>query len=481
MKKHNKLKRLLNKKLYHFLDVIISYQAPAWEELVGKYEVCSLNDHNQLLEAKRLHAEVYLDRNFITEQVLQDGVIKLEADPHQEHANYFGVINKESRAVEAIARQIPHKEGVCLPIFERVKLKKDYSYVERREIVEISAFVKRRGVDSRTLLLLFNEMFTHSKAQGHRYWLMAVDKKVYWRLKTLFGPVIRRIGPETFYMGSIVVPAEIDMDEVGRLLKRGYYFSLPPLRSIRRILYLYFTASENRPAHRIRFWNAYAKSYDGLLKFTPYQHLIEHVCDITLTYKPRKVLDLGCGTGNVTALLVKKESRLHVDAVDWSRTMLDMIPKKVVGKSVTTSRRDVLSFLELSHERYDVIVMTNVLYTISDRDRLWRLLAGHINERGRIVIANPDTTDSRVLIKSHLSEKPLISLLRPSLVAVWIFDSLISLNKSNTHFDFTSQSELLDELEVAGLCVDGEVGRCYGGHENGIDLLLSIKNKAKAV
>lgn len=478
---HNKLKRLLPRKLYHLIDVIASYQAPAWEELTSKFEVRRLNDHEQLLEAKRLHADIYLERSFIAEQDLHEGVIKLETDPHQEHADYFGVIDMESRVVVAIARQIMHGKGHSLPIFERVKLEKDYSHIEKREIVEISAFVKRPGADSRALLLLFNEMFAHSKAQGHRYWLMAVDKEVYVRLKTLFGPAMSRIGPETFYMGSNVIPAEVDMDEVGRLLKRSYYFSLPPLRSVRRLLYLYFTAGDDVYISKTGFWNAYAKAYDGLLNFVPYRHLINHVCDTTLSYKPRKVLDLGCGTGNVAAQLVKRQPDLHVDAVDWSRSMLDMLPQKVVGKKVVTSRRDILSFLELSSKRYDVIVMNNVLYTISDRKRLWSLLESHLSERGRIVVANPDTADSRVLISNHLSEKSFISLLRPSLFVVGLFDSLISFNKSSTPYDFTKQAELLAEIDAAGLCVDGEVGRCYGGHKNGIDLLLSVKRKAEAV
>lgn len=481
MKKHKRVKRLLPHQLYHFIDVVVAYRTPVWDELINRFEVCRLEDAKRLLDAKRLHAGVYLGRDFIKSDDLQGGIIRTETDPYQEHADYFGVIDRDDQSVIAVARQIRHIEERSLPIFEHVKLQKDYSYIEKSQIVEISAFAKQRGADSRSLLLLFRGMLTYSISKKHSHWLMLVDKKVYMRLKTLFGPVIRRIGPESFYMGSVVIPAEVDLETAERLLERGYRFSLPPLRGVRRLLHSSFATSDNRSRSRPAFWNAYAKAYDGLLTFAPYRHLVEHVCDIVLSYKPRKVLDLGCGTGNVTALLVAKDPKLHVDAVDWSQAMLDMLPKKVTGRNVVISRRDALSFLESSQERYDVIVMNNVLYTISDRKRLWKLLKGRIHRRGRIVVANPDTADSRSLIKNHVSEKSFVSLLRPSLMAVWIFDSLISLNSSSNTFDFTSQTQLLAELDAAGLCVDGKVSRCYGGHTNGIDLLLSVKNKAEAV
>lgn len=481
MQNHKKLKRLLPQRLYHSIDVMASYRMPAWEELQAQFEAQRLVGDVQLNDAKRLHAEVYLRRNFIAEQNVRDGILTMDVDPYQAQADYFGVIDRSNQSVVAIARQIQNTKTQSLPIFKHVKLNKDYTCIEPQEVVEISAFAKRHGVESRALLLLFHEMFIHSKMKQHRYWVMAVDKKIYGRMKTLFGPVMRRIGPETFYMGSAVIPAEVALDEAGRLLKRGYRYSLPPLRGIRQFLYSSFGDVEDERISRTVFWDAYAKTYDGLLTFTPYRHLIEHVCDIALDHTPRKVLDLGCGTGNVTALLVKRNPKLHVDAVDWSQTMLDMLPKKVVGRSVNISRRDALQFLETSRQRYDVIVINNVLYTIGDRQRLWRLLKGHLREKGKIVVANPDTADSRSLIKYHMAEKSFISLLRPSLAAVWIFDSLISLNSPGMRYDFTDEQALRAEIEAAGLCIDGKIGRCYGGHTRGIDLLFSVKKKPKAV
>ena len=481
MQKHKQYKQILPQRLYHFIDVVASYQSPAWDELMEKFKVQRLDDKKFLRAAKQLHAEVYLGRNFVMERDVHKGVITVRADPYQDHADYFGVIDKESDTVVAIARQIHHNAEFPLPIFKHLDLKKDYTQVEPSEIVEISAFAKRRGVDSRALLLLFHEMFSHSRSKGHQYWLMAVDKKVYARMKTLFGPVLRRIGPETFYMGSDVIPAEVDMGEAERLLRRSYLISLPPLRGVRRFLYSSLAGGETRRISRTTFWNAYAKAYDGLLAFAPYKHLVEHVSDIVLSYKPERVLDLGCGTGNVTAMLVQKNPQVHVDAVDWSRAMLKMLPKKVAGKSVVISRSDALGFLERSDRRYDVIVMNNVLYTIHDRQRLWGLLRDHLSKDGRIVVANPDTADSRVLLRSHRAEHSFWSLVRPSLAAIWVFDSLISLSGPNARYDFTSKQDLLAEIEAAELRVEGEVGRCYGGHVQGIDLLFSVKNKTKAV
>lgn len=480
MQKYTRYKQFIPQRLYHLMHIVASYRTSGWDDLTKKFEVSKLDDDELLSAAKQLHAQVYLERRFIAEDDVQDSIINKQIDPYQDHADYFGVIDTTNSSVVAVARQIRTDENIPLPIFKHVSLSKDYSLIAPQQIVEISAFVKRRGIDSRALLLLFHEMFSHSKTNHHRFWLMAMDKEVYRRMKTLFGPVLRRIGPATYYMGSDVVPVEVDVDMAEQSLRRGYLVSLPPLRGVRRFVHSSLKTDGPKNVTKTAFWNAYAKAYDGLLEFVPYKHLIDHISEIVLSYRPRKVLDLGCGTGNVTAKLVDKDPQLHVDAVDWSRVMLDMLPPKVRGKSVVISRRDALQFLETCRRRYDVIVMSNVLYAISDRKRLWKLLQKCLADDGRIVVANPDTGDSRSLIKNHIDNDSAITLLRPSLLAVWVFDGLISLGGSNEQYQFVSKDELLAEIDEAGLCVDGEVGRCYGGHAGGIDLLFSVKKRTKA-
>ncbi len=481
-KRYKKLKTILPKRIYHLIDVVASYRPMSMSFLREKYDVKRISEDDLLDLAKKLHASVYLYRGFISKTDIENGVIHEKADPYQRHAEYFGVIDKASGDVVALARQIHQKFGNPLPIFQHAPLSKDYSLLDKNDVVEISAFVKRPGEDNRVVYLLFHEMLSHSHKNNHRYWLLACDTHVYGRLKTLFGPVIRRVGPTVFYMGSNVVPAEVDLERGPRALYLGYMFSLPPLRGIRKYLYSSFAHKQNEISKKAiftpttYFWNNYAKAYDGLLHFHPYRHLVDHVSDVVISYKPKLVLDLGCGTGNVAKTISSKDSSIEIDAVDWSHSMLSRLRTKVSPwDHINIIEKDLLRFLAFSKKEYDVIVLNNVVYTITDRKRLWTLLSKRLAKNGRIVIANPDNGDSRGLIKNHKDHGGTVSLFRPSLVTVFLFDLAISFSGVRKKYDFTKKADLISEIKKNGLELDGTVGRCYGGHETGIDLLFSIK------
>lgn len=161
--------------------------------------------------------------------------------------------------------------------------------------------------------------------------------------------------------------------------------------------------------------------------------------------------------------------------------MLSYLPQKTNDTRLTIRRRDALQYLDETQRSYDVIVLNNVVYTIGDRQRFWQLIADRLNVGGRVVVAHPDTGNSGVLLKDHTSQKSFTSLLRPRLIMIGMFDSVISLLGMSRHYAFTSKEELIKEATASGLQIDGEVGRCYGGHTHGIDLLFTLKKPSSRV
>ena len=175
-----------------------------------------------LLEsAKTLHAQVYIQRGFVPRSALtQAGLISQHEDPYQNHAQYFAVIRpgNDGPIVVGTARQILAKSQhrhASFPMMSRLSL---YDHVRRtieaadpERCIEISALAKRPGESSLVPLLLYRLMWHHSLAQDHQYWLMACDAKVYGRLKFLFGQALLQAGPKTYYMGSDVIPAVLDI------------------------------------------------------------------------------------------------------------------------------------------------------------------------------------------------------------------------------------------------------------------------------
>lgn len=468
-------------RIQHHLLTVKRYQRTPIQSLTDRYKVQQVIDERYLDDAKKLHASVYVARGFVTEDdITPAGYLSENIDPHVDHADYFVVIDMVEDEVVALVRQIHQRAGHHLPVLQYQLAKRAYTHTHDDDIVEISAFAKKRGVDSRVTLLLFAEMLRYSRQNSHQYWVFACDTRVYRSLKTLFGSLLHKTGPEVEYMGSKVIPAEVNLDSALAQLYRNYRLSVPPLRHVRKFLYdsllsLSHDSEKYQRVSRTMFWDYYAKSYDGLLYLEPYRHLVDHVSDLSLVSRPETILDLGCGTGNVAVALLKKDAGIHVDAVDWSPAMLAYLPKKTNDTRLTIRRSDALKYLATTCRSYDVIILNNMVYTINDRDAFWRLVAKRLNPGGRVIVAHPDTAASGSLLQDHIEERSFVSLLRPRLIMIGMFDSVISLLGMSRKYAFTPKDDLLKEASVDGLQLEGEVGRCYGGHVRGIDLLFTLK------
>src|SRR5947209_18373639 len=94
------------------------------------------------------------------------------------------------------------------------------------------------------------------------------------------------------------------------------------------------------------------------------------------------VLDAGCGSGRVTAELLKAFPRAQVTAVDASQNMVDEARQTLLpfGNRVKTEQLDLL---ELSAEdEFDVIFSTAVFHWIKDHDRLFANLFRALRRKG---------------------------------------------------------------------------------------------------
>lgn len=219
---------------YHirdFIDYLRAFRRNEHTNLV----VTKVDRDDYLTAAKRLHAEVYLYRNFITNKDVRDGVIVPRVDPYQPHSQYFVVLNKKSTRIIATARQIQAKKAKGHQSFAMVTHTRLYERAQKTilrypavDCVEISGLAKHRGVSKLAPLLLYRAMLNHSIDQEHKLWLLACDVKLYIRLKLLFGPAIQKAGPATFYLGSNVVPAilrlETCIQDMHKALEKGNIF-----------------------------------------------------------------------------------------------------------------------------------------------------------------------------------------------------------------------------------------------------------------
>jgi ubiquinone/menaquinone biosynthesis C-methylase UbiE len=207
-------------------------------------------------------------------------------------------------------------------------------------------------------------------------------------------------------------------------------------------------------------WKGYSYAYDGLLGFWPYQNLMRQTLNELQLKDHEYLLDAGCGTGNFLGLAVKQGATAV--GVDGSAAMLAGARRKLTGCPVTLVTADLLEFLqEQPDSSFDKVVSINVLYAVNFPSQVVSELVRVTRPGGRLVISTATKTGSVGIINEHLKHAPFWQLLRPKLIAVFIFDALIDVFGLTRHFPFPSEASLIQWLENAGCTVEGST-RVYG-------------------
>lgn len=161
-------------------------------------------------------------------------------------------------------------------------------------------------------------------------------------------------------------------------------------------------------------WNVYARAYDVLMSIAPYRDMLADVANAVITKVPAltriaaRLLDAGCGTGNLMSVLRARNIRGHTLAgIDASPHMLARAEAKH-GKSgamfIETNLNEKLPFEDGS---FDGIVCTNALYATTSPRATLTEFARVLTPHGSLVIANPHahTSIGRILKAHARSEK----------------------------------------------------------------------------
>ncbi|MYW15147.1 methyltransferase domain-containing protein [Streptomyces sp. SID2955] len=98
---------------------------------------------------------------------------------------------------------------------------------------------------------------------------------------------------------------------------------------------------------------------------------------------PADVLDLGCGTGSLSLLAVEQGHR--VTGVDRSPAMAELARGKLAGRTATILCGDAAA-PPVGEERYDVVLVRHVLWTLPDPAAVLRHWRGLLRPAGRFVL-----------------------------------------------------------------------------------------------
>jgi SAM-dependent methyltransferase len=203
-------------------------------------------------------------------------------------------------------------------------------------------------------------------------------------------------------------------------------------------------------------WSLYARVYDALSRFVPYRRLPARVEAVEVAQGP--VIDLGCGTGNLLAQLAPGRPGVEFVGVDSAEAMLERARRKLRDQQhVRFLEADVADAVgRLDPGSVGAVYSVNQLYALP-ADQQGPLLEGvrrALRPSGTLVLVTAVEPGLWSIIREHVRERGWWSLVRPSLIAVFVLNLMIESIERSGAFEFVPQDELLTLLETAGFVVE---------------------------
>lgn len=128
-----------------------------------------------------------------------------------------------------------------------------------------------------------------------------------------------------------------------------------------------------------------------------------------------KVLDLGCGPGDITARFARAFPRCSVDAVDGAENMLQHAMERMLQEGLADRVNLIRARLpqdSLPEKGYDCIISNSLLHHLADPDVLWQAIRQYGRQDTKVFImdlARPDSVEqAKALVQTYAAEEPQI-------------------------------------------------------------------------
>ena len=206
-----------------------------------------------------------------------------------------------------------------------------------------------------------------------------------------------------------------------------------------------------REKESIKEFNKWAESYDKNFWSLYFKSAYHHVLALSEKYinHDSKILDVGCGTGDLAFLVSKKATEGKVVGLDISQQMIELAQKKKLERNISNvqfinSRANSIPY---ENEYFDLVFCLNALHHIPDHPSFFQETNRVLKKDGRFVIL--DLIKDNIIRKAWLwvskfifgekdieyhSRKDFLKFLRnagfePEIQKSFLFFTLISISK----------------------------------------------------
>ncbi|WP_026897946.1 class I SAM-dependent methyltransferase [Daejeonella oryzae] len=121
--------------------------------------------------------------------------------------------------------------------------------------------------------------------------------------------------------------------------------------------------------------------------------------------KPSRILDLGCGTGNLTEQILKYYPEAEIDTLDISEDILKESQKRFMAQPNVRHIQADFRHMHLPPGSYDLILSSIAIHHIPDPDKinLYRDIQQALKPNGLFIFADQTRGINEEIYKKHIS------------------------------------------------------------------------------
>lgn len=137
------------------------------------------------------------------------------------------------------------------------------------------------------------------------------------------------------------------------------------------------------------YFGAMAESYDSLIRraVPRYDEMMERLLEHARP-GPADILELGCGTGNLTLGLLRRFPSARVTTVDASPEMTELTVRRAASADRLTAITSTFEELTLSDRSFDLVASSMSLHHVREKGPLYEALARWLRPGGQFVLAD---------------------------------------------------------------------------------------------
>ena len=164
--------------------------------------------------------------------------------------------------------------------------------------------------------------------------------------------------------------------------------------------------------------------------------------------QPKQILDMGCGTGNLTAAALQHFPKADIHALDLSADILNECRARFAANPNLYYHQQDFSNLNFEDESFDLIISSIAIHHIVDEEKakLYHKLYQMLKPGGVFVFADQTRGINEEIYQKHITRWKEEALKLGSTEADW----QLWMEHQNAHDHHTPVGWHLKQLEVAG-------------------------------